>query len=323
MTHAQMMEVEATDDFVKAYADLWPLAQRVSQAIYQLTRPTMNPAFAALQLPEGAQVLPLLTAYALYPEPISGRALRRRTPYATEASRAQALPRLAEIDLLEAGSDGEYLITSDGRKIVAHFLGVFYDALRSLQPAVIDRVGSSALDETAQQLNTIVDAALVGPIAQWGTRTSHRLIPPDDVALARLDQALDDLTAFRDDTHLAAWQPHHIDGHAWEFFTLLWRGEVKTAAEMVEKAPQRGHPQADYETALAELIDRGWVQAVEDGHQLTPAGREIREQAEALTDRYFFAPWATLNTAQLAGLRAQLTMLAAQLEDMAKAPTPN
>ena len=42
---------------------------------------------------------------------------------------------------------------------------------------------------------------------------------------------------------------------------------------------------------------------------MTDAGKAIREQSELLTDRYFYAPWTTLNRAETEELRTLLTKL--------------
>ena len=57
--------------------------------------------------------------------------------------------------------------------------------------------------------------------------------------LAEVDQLLDDLNAFRDDAHIAAWISTGVRGHVWEVLTFIWNGEAKSAAELVEKLPYR------------------------------------------------------------------------------------
>ncbi len=71
----------------------------------------------------------------------------------------------------------------------------------------------------------------------------------------------------------------------------------------------RGHSRAAYAAALSDLVDRGWLAEDGDGYLLTEAGLALREEAEATTDRYFYAPWTCLDAAEMEELRALLMRL--------------
>ena len=91
---------------------------------------------------------------------------------------------------------------------------------------------------------------------------------------------------------------------------MLWRGEVKNADEMAEKATFRGHSREAYQSALGDLIGRGWVRATsENAFEVTAVGRQIREEAEVATDRNFYTPWLTLNETEISDLRDLLARL--------------
>jgi hypothetical protein len=146
-------------------------------------------------------------------------------------------------------------------------------------------------------------------------------LPSQEYAsLAQIDQCLDYLNAFRDDAHLAAWQPYGVSGHAWEAFTFVWRGDAHTAAELAEKLPRRGHSAPAYAEALSDLAGRGWVEETSDGYayRITEKGRTLRQQAEEATDRYFFAPWTSLNNVEIAQLHTLLTRLRDSLQTAAE-----
>ncbi|MDY7042442.1 MAG: MarR family winged helix-turn-helix transcriptional regulator, partial [Chloroflexota bacterium] len=135
---------------------------------------------------------------------------------------------------------------------------------------------------------------------------------------ARTDQYLTDLYCFRDDAHLAAWRRHDVSGHIWEALTFLWRGDARTAEELAEKLPRRGHSVEAYTEALDDLAGRGWIEETPDGYQSTAQGRALRQEAEDATDRYFFAPWACLNDAEKIQLHTLLTRLRDNLQKMAE-----
>lgn len=60
--------------------------------------------------------------------------------------------------------------------------------------------------------------------------------------------------------------------------------------------------------AIHELVNRSWI-ADKETLILTEEGRRVREQAEDLTNKYFFSPWSVLTDIeynQLCGLLQQL-----------------
>ncbi len=137
---------------------------------------------------------------------------------------------------------------------------------------------------------------------------THQSFPSQEYApLATIDQRLDELNAFRDDMHLAAWRPHEVEGFAWEALTFIWRGDASSAEELAEKLSVRDYSVDDYEQALVGLAQRDWLEKTADGYQVTPEGQAVRQQAEDDTDRYFFAPWACLSDAESVQLHGLLT----------------
>ena len=190
----------------------------------------------------------------------------------------------------------------------------FYTRLGELSP-----LPTEELAQLEGLMNKIVAASLdaAEPDSKWCISTSHQGHPSQEYApLARIDQHLDDLNAFRDDVHLAAWKPYDVSGHAWEALTLVWRGEASTAEELAEKLPFRNHTVEANTTALARLADRGWVEETAEGYRVTEKGQALRQQAEETTDRYFFAPWACLSTSEAVQLHDLLTRLRNGLQEM-------
>ncbi len=98
--------------------------------------------------------------------------------------------------------------------------------------------------------------------------------------------------------------------------TTIWRGEVNALDKLSEELPFRGITRDEYAHFLQELAERGWVEEDSGAYQLTFEGKRIREDAEALTDRYFFAPWSCLNESEL----EELASLPSQFRDGLKIP---
>jgi hypothetical protein len=112
-----------------------------------------------------------------------------------------------------------------------------------------------------------------------------------------------ELSAHRDDAHIAAWQAHEIEGHAWEILTYLWCNTSAASADtLFEKVGYRSIPLEVYTQDLQELAGRGWIEETAGEYLPSAEGKRIREEAETLTDRYFFAPWSCLSEAELEDL---------------------
>jgi hypothetical protein len=120
-----------------------------------------------------------------------------------------------------------------------------------------------------------------------------------------------ELAAYRDDMHIGAWQAHQIEGHAWDMFDQIYNENALTFDELYEKLKGRELPAEIYVQDLRELIKRGWITQSKNEYQITPAGKKIREDVEALTENYFFAPWSCLSEKELGDLQN----LAKQLHD--------
>lgn len=286
-------------------------------AIFKLTRDAVVPALEEIDLAVPGLPFGLMQAASFDPEPISSPLIQKRFPYGAPAIWDGRLAALAERGLLTPAGEGGYLLTDNGRSALNHFLAAFRNKLDQLAEPI-----ETDLERLATLLGRVIDASLNAPQppGAWALRHSHALYPGDEApSLARIDHYLDDLNAFRDDAHLAAFAHHDIDGHAWEFFTMLWRGEVKDAAAMAEEREFRGYDQDDYAAALDDLMARGWVQATNGGYGLTVDGVVVREKAETATDRYFYLPWANLSRADLVELSDLLSELDTTLSKMTTA----
>ena len=179
------------------------------------------------------------------------------------------------------------------------------------------RLGAGALALCAVAVGVSVTACMVRPQVEashaapeppgkWSFRLSRRIDPGQATpVLVWIDQYLSDLNAYRDDAHLAAWRPYNISGATWEAFTRLWRG-ARTLDDVCEQLAFRGHARTAYAAALIELVVRGWLEADSDGYRVTAAGLAVRQEAEAATDRYFYAPWRCLSDSETDELRALL-----------------
>jgi hypothetical protein len=240
---------------------------------------------------------------------VSAQNLHVRAAYTSPAKLEDALVKGAKLGLLRPADKGAgaYHLTSAGRLGVQQLIETAYAAMASLQP-----LPHRDLVRLASLLQRLVEASLTAPEPprKWCLRIARHFDPGDDaVVMERLDQYLSDLAAYRDDAHLAAWQVYHVSGQAWEAFTLLWRGTVKTLDELCAKLARRGFSREDYAAALQNLVDREWVVEDGGGYSLTERGRALRQDVESMTDSYFYEPWRCLDDAEIGELSEGLRQL--------------
>ncbi|MCP4606559.1 MAG: hypothetical protein GY847_39635, partial [Proteobacteria bacterium] len=226
------------------------------------------------------------------------------------------LTEMAEAGFLTFKDDGEFVLADEGRAALDAFDQAFYTKLGKLSVLTEEQ-----LTQAATLLEKVVQACLDAeePDSKCcitSTRQGH--FDQVHAPLAQIDQRLDDLNAFRDDVHLAAWKPYDVSGSAWEALTFVWRDGARTAEELNEKLPFRGYDVNARAADLAHLASRGWLKEVDDTYQITEKGQALRQQAEEATDRYFFAPWTCLSTGEMVQLHDLLTRLKNGLQELAE-----
>ncbi len=281
---------------------LWPVAVEAFRALGRHYGPAMDQAAAALGLTGWSGWL--LTALTFAPEPVSARRLRMRSPYTSARWYNEQFSRAVEQGLLTPGAEEEYFLTPWGEQAARRIVQAAYAKMAMLQP-----IPPTELEHLAGLLHRLLVSCLAAPEppGKWCLRYSRRLDPGDDAhVVVRVDQYLTDLSAYRDDAHLAAWQPYHMEGHAWEAFTCLWRREATTLDGLYQKLERRGYSRDEYGQALEDLLQRGWIEVKEGEYHLTALGNAVRQAAEDATDRYFYAPWSCLSREETEALRTGL-----------------
>jgi len=120
-----------------------------------------------------------------------------------------------------------------------------------------------------------------------------------------------ELEGHRDDCYIETWRTHRVEGHAWDLLDFLSRGEALTFNDLHDKTSRRGVTREVHAEDVRELVGRGWVEEGSGVYQITSAGKQVRAEVEAETERLFFAPWSSLNRSEL----EELASLASQLRD--------
>ncbi len=284
---------------------LWSLTQEAGRAIVTHYVPVFDQFAARSGLSAGTVGL-LLAAITFEPETITPARLRVRSPYTAAEAYLSELASAARKGYLTEIASGEFRLTPARRAEVQHLI----DGARAVM-ARADPLTLSDSQRLASLLDRLVLASLNTPPPPdtWSIRLGYKLMPAAAPPLPYIEQAISCLHGYRDDVHLAAWQPNGLTATALETLTLLWRGEADSLEVVCEKLARRGHPSHVYAEALAELGKRGFLAGAESAPRLTEAGKTFRDRVEEDTNRLFFAPWTCLNddeTAQLAALLRRL-----------------
>jgi hypothetical protein len=250
---------------------------------------------------------PLFFAYNLGSEPITADLYQCRNPYANPTSIQEVLNDAVEAGYLEPVSEGKYKPSQKGTSAIEIVHESFYGYINQL-----DHFPDDQLKELCSLLAKLVESVSQ---ADLGDRklcfevSSGGHIPVEHGTLSKVDQHLDDLYAFRDDAHIAAWKSTGGDGHIWEVLTFVWNGDANTPEGLVERLPYRQYTAENYRDALDTLAQKGWIEVGTEGYVVTPEGKKIRDEAEEATDRNYFAPWKALNDVELKRLGELLTAL--------------
>lgn len=257
----------------------------------------------------------LLAAFTFEPETTTPARLQVRGPYTAADAYLDRLAAAAEKDYLTEVAPGEYRLTNAGQAETHRFIEEARAAMAEADP-----LPEADSERLINLLDRLVQACLDTPPPPdtWSISLSHKLMPAASPPLPYIEQAISCLAAYRDDAHLAAWQPSGLSATALEALTFLWRGEADSLDTLCQQLTRRGHPRQTYAQALAELRERSFIEGPDSAPQVTEAGRAFRDQVEADTDRYSFAPWACLDDADKAELTDLLTRLRDGLKENAK-----
>jgi hypothetical protein len=256
--------------------------------------------------------LPLLRSAGAGDRPLSSARLTALTPYVANARRRELIAAVQGEGLLEVTDGSVFQLTPRGRQSLYAYFDTAHSAL-----GAIHALPEAQMEDLAGLLARIVAAAERLPLPRLKENLrSSRATDPGLLAPAavRIDQYLTDLMHFRADAHFASWHAYGVDGRTWEAFTYIWRNQANTPADLAEALAQRGHDEAAYTEAVQLLLQKGWVERAAGRWQVAATGRALREVAEMVTDRLFFAAWKGLNETELRRLDDLLLALTDSLK---------
>ena len=247
-------------------------------------------------------------------EPISSKQFMNALPYGWADALEKRFASAAKQGYLIADGKGGYHPTEKGAEAVKRMIRADSDVVSPLKP-LSEENSQSLLD----YLIRIADASLSAsePPAKFIISHKRNFMHPGKNASRNvlIVQYLNELEGYRTDSHSATWQVYNIEGHTWDIFTCLWRNGTSPFDKLFEKLQYNEVPENVYTQDLLELMKRGWINEVSGEYQVTVEGKKIRDDAETLTEQYFFASWACLNTTEQADLMNLATQLSNGLQN--------
>ncbi len=252
----------------------------------------------------------LASLFVFGTEPFTTAGYMRLFPYGSARVIESRLATGVKHGILEAGSENEYRATEKGMSWKNQMIHAAMASIAHLQ-----LIPTSDLQKIVNYLRRVTDASLAAPEPPPQFGASHyfrNMHPGQDATLLRLFiHYFGTLDKYRGNAHLATWKHYNIEGNRWEVFSEVWGGKNNTLDKIFEELGFRGIMRDEYAEILRERVERGWIKETSGEYQLTAEGKRIREEAEALTDKYFFAPWSCLSESEL----EELSSLSTQLRD--------
>lgn len=243
-------------------------------------------------------------------EPITTANFMRIFPYGLAHHNGERFASAVQHGYLISDGKGGYTPTEFGMKAAQKVWRAAGDSIAGVSP-----MPEAQMEKAFDYLARIGDAALSAPEPPSHYFMSHKrenyklfqILYP----LERFIILFGELAAYRDDMYVATWGAHRVEGHAWEALDFLSRGDAVTFADLHAKLSRRGVTEEVHAGDVKELVGRGWVEEGSGVVKATEAGKQVRAEVEAETERLFFAPWSSLSESEL----ENLSNLATQLRD--------
>jgi hypothetical protein len=288
----------------------WPLIYSTVKEFWSITEPRIEDASVQQGIP-----IELYYYSELGLEYFSIPDFQKRDPYSNPEQFEKLFARLLVRGWIAALPDGRYLVTEASRDAARRIIQAGDAHLASFE-----QILDPHLQKLAMLLKQIVLANVEAPEPpqKWAIIKRFRVADKGSSWLPQIREYLMDLFAYRDDSHLSAAHPHFGGaGIVWSVLGSIWSGDAVTVEQMTESMAFRGYGVEDYEVAIQAAIEIGWAESADVAFAFRPTqkGQELREQAERLTNEYFYHPWSFMEEDELSEMYNLLTKLRDQLRD--------
>ena len=293
---------------IESFTKFWPLIHSIIQEFWSITEPHIEDSAVHNDIP-----IELYLYSELGSSNYSIKDFQKRDPFTNPEQFEKVFVRLNVKGWIEPMLDGSYRVTHQAREGVRHIV-----RMGDTQLLDFKSMPDHELERLAILLKQIVTESKVTrePPEKWSILIRFHVADEYSPLIVQIKEYLMDLFAYRDDSHLSAARPIFNEaGIVWLVLGSLWHGEAVTAEQMAEKMAFRGYDVNDYEIAIQAAIEVGWLEEADQPNTFRPTqqGKELCEQAEHLTDEYFYAPWSVLTAGEIDELYRLLTKLRDEL----------
>ena len=299
---------------MESLTKFWPLIYSTIKEFWSLCEPQIEEAAIRNDIP-----VELYFYSELGLEYFSTEDFQKRDPFSNPEQFEKLFAHLFFKGWIEAPTrDGLHQVTEKAREGARQIIQAGNTYLSGLEPFIDVNLRKLAI--LLKQIATANNEASEPP-QKWAILKRFRVADNDSPWLAQIREYLMDLFAYRDDSHLSASHPHFgRAGIVWSVLGSVWNGNAVTADQMTESMAFRGYDVDDYEVAIQAGVEIGWLESAEISGVFRPTlkGKELREQAEELTNEYFFRPWSVMKPDELDEMHTLLTKLRDQLHELKK-----
>ena len=230
-------------------------------------------------------------------------------PYGQARKNEELLASAVQQGYLDSDGKGGFRATEFGRNTARKIFSAADDSIAHLQP-----LPDQSFQTLVNLLYRLVEAsfAMPEPPAHFvldHKRNMRRL--PVTGSINHVERYISELGGFRDDMYIASWGAHQVQGHVWETFEQIIQNGTLTFDDLFARVERRVPTRELLAENVQKLAWRGWVDDAAGKIQITAAGKQVRAEVEAETERLFFAPWSCLSESEL----EELSRLAGQLRD--------
>ena len=288
---------------------VWSLLTEADEPLDEYPMTAMMNAAAELNLPSGW--FSWVTAgVMLGGEAITIEKYMRLFPYGLAGTNEGRFASAVQQGYLTVNDKGEYRLSNSGSEVVQKLLHAVNVSADHLHP-----MPKEGLQKLVDYLTRLAGSSFImpEPPAKWLISYKRRNMRPVEGSclLRYIIYYYDQIAAYRDDVYVATWKALGVEGHTWETLDQLVQGDALTHADLYEKVKGRGVTEEIHVRDVKELIGRGWAEEGSGVVKVTEAGKQVRTEVEAETERLFFAPWLCLNESEL----EELFNLSTQLRD--------
>ena len=286
----------------------WPRIYSIIREIWDITEPYIEDAMVRNDIPNELYLYSELGLHNF-----SIKDFQKRDPFSNPEQFERVFVRLNVTGWIEPMSDGSFRVTDKARESVRQVIQAGDARLEDFRSMPDDD-----LERLANLLRQIVAESKVTrePPEKWAIFKRFRVADDYSPLIVQIREYMMDLYAYRDDSHLSASRPHFNQaGIVWTVLGSLWKGDAVNARQIAEKMAFRGYESDDYEIAIQAAVELGWAEPADRSgtFRLTQEGKRLREEAEHLTNEYFYTPWSVMLEDEVDELFGLLTKLREEL----------